>query len=86
MKFVTLLFASLLLSLPSLHGADIPAFPEDPAQALERTSFQTGMPWSPLGNLGADVAMVYGIGNGLAERVRSWRERGYRVHLMTAFA
>jgi hypothetical protein len=60
-----------------------PAFPEDPAQILERTSFQTAMPWSPQGNLRADVAMVYGIGNGLAERVRSWRERGYRVHLMT---
>ena len=41
------------------------------------------MPWSPLGNLRADVAMVYGIGNGLAERVRGWRDRGYRVHLMT---
>ena len=72
-------FASLPLSLQ----ADPPAFPEDLAQVLERTSFQTSKAWSPLGNLRADVAMVYGIGNGLPERVASWRDRGYRVHLMT---
>lgn len=60
-----------------------PAFPVDPQQHLERTSFQTAQPWSPMGNLRSDVAMVYGIGNNLAERVKSWRDRGYRVHLMT---
>jgi hypothetical protein len=27
--------------------------------------------------------MVYGIGNDLPDRVKSWRDRGYRVHLMT---
>ena len=27
--------------------------------------------------------MVYGIGNDLTNRVKSWRDRGYRVHLMT---
>jgi len=27
--------------------------------------------------------MVYGIDNTLPDRVKSWRERGYRVHLMT---
>ena len=69
--------------LPLLLKAEPPALPEDPAQKLERTSFQTGKAWSPLGNLRADVAMVYGLGNGLAERVASWREHGYRVHLMT---
>jgi hypothetical protein len=41
-----------------LLAADPPAFPEDPAQLLERTSFQTSKPWSPLGNLRSDVAMV----------------------------
>ena len=79
LSLTAIIFASLPLSLK----ADPPAFPEDPAQALERTSFQTSKAWSPLGNLRADVAMVYGIGNGLAERVASWRDRGYRVHLMT---
>jgi hypothetical protein len=84
MKSVTLLLSGIALGgLPPLLRADPPAFPRDPAQVLERTSFQTSKPWSPLGNLRADVAMVYGIGNGLEERVRSWRDRGYRVHLMT---
>ena len=73
----------MLGGLPLLLNAEPPAFPEDAAQKLERTSFQTGKAWSPLGNLRADVAMVYGLGNGLAERVASWREHGYRVHLMT---
>jgi hypothetical protein len=50
---------------------------------MERTSFQTSQPWGPAGNLPADVAMVYGIGKDLPERVQSWRERGYRIHLMT---
>ena len=60
-----------------------PAFPTDPDQEAERTSFQTSQKWSPLGNLRSDVAMVYGIDATLPERVRSWRDRGYRVHLMT---
>jgi hypothetical protein len=65
-------------------GAELPPpFPDDPAQALERTSFQTAQPWSPNGNLRADVAMVYGIDKTLPDRVKSWRDRGYRVHLMT---
>ncbi len=81
---VTLFLAAISLGgLPLLLPAEPPAFPEDPAQFRERTSFQTSKPWSPMGNLRADVAMVYGIGNGLAERVKSWRDRGYRVHLMT---
>ncbi len=66
-----------------LDAANPPAFPADPSQAQERTSFQTGQSWSPLGNLPADVAMVYGIDARLPERVQSWRDRGYRVHLMT---
>jgi hypothetical protein len=84
MKFGQLFLATVSLVSPlTLRAADLPAFPEDPAQTLERTSFQTSQAWSPLGNLRSDVAMVYGIDNGLPERVKSWRERGYRVHLMT---
>ena len=64
-------------------AADPPAFPAEPSQLLERTSFQTSQRWSPQGNLRADVAMVYGIDNSLPDRVKSWRDRGYRVHLMT---
>lgn len=84
--------SSLLIALagtvvcPGLHAANPPAFPEDPAQSLERTSFQTAQPWSPTGNLRADVAMVYGINKTLTDRVKSWRDRGYRVHLMTGIS
>jgi len=84
MKYSALFAAVFSLGgAPQLPDASPPAFPPDPAQALERTSFQTSQPWSPLGNLRADVAMVYGIDKSLPDRVRSWRDRGYRVHLMT---
>ncbi|GAA5481003.1 hypothetical protein [Haloferula sargassicola] len=63
-----------------------PPFPKDPAQALERTCFQTAKPWSPKGNLRSDVAIVYGIGDHLPERIGTWRDRGYRIHLMTGVA
>ena len=72
------------IAIPALSfGAESLPFPADPAQHLERTSFQTSQPWSPNGNLRADVAMVYGIDQTLPDRVKSWRDRGYRVHLMT---
>jgi hypothetical protein len=84
MKFVGFSIISICILAGSvLFAADPPAFPADPAQNLERTSFQTSQAWSPLGNLRADVAMVYGIDKTLPERVKSWRDRGYRVHLMT---
>ena len=50
---------------------------------LERTCFQTGQPYSDATNLRSDVAIVYGIDPGLPKRVASWRERGYRIHVMT---
>jgi len=84
MKFRTLLLAAITLGGPMLLAAPLPPpFPSEPAQLLERTSFQTSQPWSPLGNLRADVAMVYGIDDTMPARVKSWRDRGYRVHLMT---
>lgn len=52
----------------------------------ERLSFQTGGPWSPRVNLNADVAMVYGIGEDLPARIKTWSERGYRIHVMTGVA
>ncbi len=80
---VVLVFGVRVALTAAPAGTNPPAFPPDPDQALERTSFQTSQPWSPLGNLRSDVAMVYGINASLPERVRSWRDRGYRVHLMT---
>jgi len=59
------------------------AFVTDARQQLERTCFQTGAPWSGNGNLRADVAIVYGIDAGLPDRIKSWRDHGYRIHVMT---
>jgi hypothetical protein len=60
--------------------------PLDPDQSLERTSFQTGAPWDPMLQLPADVAMCYGVGPGLAPRIKVWKEHGYVVHMMTGVA
>ncbi|HNC23331.1 MAG TPA: hypothetical protein PLU52_03930, partial [Opitutaceae bacterium] len=72
-----------LTALLSQSPALPPPFPAAPAQAEERTAFQTAQPWNPAGNLPADVAIAYGIDPSLPDRVRTWRERGYRVHMMT---
>ena len=58
----------------------------DPKQVQERTVFQTGSPYRQKINLRADVAIVYGIGPDMPERIRTWREKGYRIHLMTGVA
>ena len=57
-----------------------------PDQILERTCFQTASPYNPRIHIGADVAIVYGISEDLSARVDSWRQHGYRVHLMTGVA
>ncbi|HEY3285190.1 MAG TPA: hypothetical protein VGN26_23205 [Armatimonadota bacterium] len=59
---------------------------QDPRQTEERTAFQTGGPYRDEVNSRADVAIVYGIDKGMPERVKTWRDRGYRVHLMTGVA
>ncbi|MCC6728010.1 MAG: hypothetical protein IT208_01595 [Chthonomonadales bacterium] len=56
---------------------------KDPDQRLERTCFQTGAPYADRLNLRADVAIVYGIDAGMPGRIATWRERGYRIHVMT---
>lgn len=63
-----------------------PPFPADTNQLLERTCFQTGKEWTPRGNLRSDVAIAYGIDTNLPARIATWRDRGYRVHLMTGVA
>jgi hypothetical protein len=65
------------LLLPSLR------IQADPDAALERTCFQTAVPYSDSINLRSDVAIVYGIDPGLPQRLETWRNRGYRVHVMT---
>jgi hypothetical protein len=86
----------LILLLVSLHAVlgpsaffaaeKISPFATDPDQLLERTCFQTGKAWSEKSNLRSDVAIVYGIDAGLPERITTWREHGYRIHVMTGVA
>lgn len=73
----------LWVSASGLAAELPPAFPMDPRSEEERTCFQTGQAWSPNGNLRSDVAIVYGIDRGLPGRIQTWRDRGYRVHVMT---
>ncbi len=56
---------------------------KDPLQHLERTCFQTGAPFSEIADLRSDVAIVYGVDPGLPARIKTWRDRGYRIHVMT---
>jgi hypothetical protein len=49
----------------------------------EFTCFQTSRPFSEGINVGADVAIVYGIDASLPDRLKTWRDRGYVTHLMT---
>jgi len=51
-----------------------------------RLIFQTSQAWSPRTNINADTVMVYGIDDTAAARIRSWREHGYRVAVMTGVA
>lgn len=55
----------------------------DPNQALERTCFQTASAYQDDINLCSDVAIVYGIDKGMPDRIKTWKERGYRIHVMT---
>jgi hypothetical protein len=73
----------LLAGAGLLGAAPAPPFPPDPQQQLERTCFQTGQGYSDAGNLRSDVAIVYGVDPGLPKRIESWRQRGYRIHVMT---
>ncbi|UCH36762.1 MAG: hypothetical protein JSV65_11455 [Armatimonadota bacterium] len=56
------------------------------ASADERTSFQSGAAYNPRIDIKSDVAMVYGVDDSLPERLAGWRDRGYRVHVMTGVA
>jgi hypothetical protein len=52
----------------------------------ERTCFQVLAPYSGRIHIGADVAIVYGIDASVAGRIKGWKEKGYRVHVMTGVA
>jgi len=71
-------------AVTSTNSAQVPV--SMTTQGKERTVFQTGANYSDRINLRADVAIVYGFGNSMQDRVKAWRARGYRVHLMTGVA
>jgi hypothetical protein len=48
--------------------------------------FQTSQGWSPRVNVEAQMVMVYGIDATMPERIKSWRDHGYRVAVMTGVA
>ena len=82
--FIRMISVSALASVATFSRAEEPPpFPTEPDQTLERTCFQTGAPWSEHGNLRSDVAITYGIGTNLPSRIETWRQRGYRIHVMT---
>ena len=81
---LTRILSAVLLAAPAALAADeLPAFPADPQQHLERTCFQTAAPWSGIANLRSDVAIAYGVDPSLPGRIQTWRDRGYRIHVMT---
>src|SRR5690242_984607 len=80
------ILAALAATAPASIAQTNSPFASDPNQALERTCFQTGKPWTPQGDLRSDVAIVYGIDTNLPARIDTWREHGYRIHVMTGVA
>lgn len=51
-----------------------------------KTGYQEVAPWSPKLDLQCDFVMAYGIDDTLEQRIKVFREKGYRVHLMTGCA
>lgn len=67
------------------------------SQTVDRvkTTFQTSREWRPSIDNRADAVMIYGLGGNpsdkhkrvpFADRVKSWRDRGYITHFMTGIA
>lgn len=74
---LTLLFWGTCSSFTAVYGED---------KAQDFTCFQTGSAYAPELDAASDVAVVYGTDPGLPERMRSWREQGYRISMMTGIA
>jgi hypothetical protein len=63
-----------------------PAVAQTVSHADDTLIFQTGNGWSPRVNVEAGTVMTYGINEDLPDRIRSWKEHGYRVSVMTGVA
>lgn len=84
LKSIAPLLLAVIVAIGSSPAGELR--PVDERRAEERLSFQTAGPWSPRTHLDADVAMVYGIGQGLPVTIETWRARGYVIHVMTGVA
>ncbi|MFT4113250.1 hypothetical protein [Silvibacterium sp.] len=62
------------------------AVAQAPQHADDTLIFQTSQGWSPRVNVEAGTVMTYGINEDLPDRIRSWKNHGYRVALMTGVA
>ena len=80
------LLAGATILAVSAAAQDPSPFAGDPDQILERTCFQTGSAWTTKNDLRSDVAIVYGIDTNLPARIATWRDHGYRIHVMTGVA
>jgi hypothetical protein len=76
------ILVAFALCMGAVSAEDL-KFPPEPAQTSERTCFQTGAAYGGIGNLRSDVAIVYGIDPKLPDRMKTWRDQGYRIHVMT---
>src|SRR5688500_10500445 len=83
--FVTLCIALAASVVSAAAPAPVTGLANRP-QNEERLSFQTQDPYRPRVHLNADVAMVYDIDKTLPERIKTWRDKGYTVHVMTGVA
>src|SRR5262249_8192318 len=94
LKFSLLLLAmysiarssSAVAADPSSSSSSVVGGIADRPQNQERLSFPTQDPYRPRVHLNADVAMVYGIDKTLPDRIKTWRDQGYIVHVMTGVA
>lgn len=55
----------------------------DRDRSLEKTGFQESRPYNPKIDLQTDFVMAYGIKDNMTDRIKTWKEMGYIVHLMT---
>ena len=74
---VTIIFSAHIFASPAV----IPQTPHD-----FTLLFQTSRPWSPRTNINADTVLVYGIDDTVAARIKSWRDHGYHIAVMTGVA
>jgi hypothetical protein len=83
LRFAIGVFVCPFIITCAARAADPATQPSNPEPRL---SFQTSAPWSPRININADIAMVYGVTPTTEERIRSWKQHGYTINLMTGVA